>query len=151
MKIWTAKLQRLIQCLWLNRQSIPKMAHKHICQLNPEEAALLERGIRPSCSGHGHISRDEALLKTRGAGMDARRDVDRTGDWFPVAVWAKLSDGSESKRHIVLFIAREWQVRGGVKQLLPLGATRQRRQRTRMHVQRPVSYSLTQCADVNGT
>lgn len=131
-----------------------------ICVLNPNEADLVSRGIRPSCNAHQHVTRKEARLMTLGTAVVPENDPDykatkgrnpldwRNGsfisqDWQSSAAWV-------DDRAIVVYMAREWQVRGGVKQLLPLGATRQRRRRSRLHVTRPAwSGTATQCRDNN--
>ncbi len=134
-----------------------------VCVLTPRQALLLQEGVVINLSKCRRITHEQALLLVQGAQHRARSDDDYLADlkanksqpqissrYFPIAEWLTIGE-REYRKYIVLRVVFEWQVRNGVKQLLAPGTTRQRRRHTRMHVIRPVSYSATQCADVNGT
>jgi hypothetical protein len=133
------------------------MAHNNFCLLSTHEADLLREGVAPNCRGneHRHISANEARRIVNG--LESRPwddpDLAKTGfiseAYRPTGQWAILADGTESAKHVVVRVAREWQTFRGVRQWLPIGATAQGMKRTKTKIKPASTYSLTQCRDPN--
>lgn len=131
------------------------MAHNNFCLLSTQEADALRDGIQPNCSAHRHISGNEARRIVNGLEHRPWDDPDLAKTGFiseaykPTGKWAQLADGSASKKHLVVCVAREWKTLHGVKQWLPLGATAQGMKRTKTKIRPASTYSPTQCRDTN--
>lgn len=157
------------------------MAQNKICLLSPYEAQDLLVGRPLDHRHHEHVDANQARLLVYGADQVPWLDNDYAADMQSkdkkrrkqamiservsqevetssggterrgAAVWATLPNGEKSSKHLELELARMWQGTGGSMQWLPLGSSKQGMKRTRTHLRKPIQYSLTQCADVNGT
>lgn len=128
------------------------MARHSVCLIHGHDAELLKAGIELRCSDHSHIDREKAQLYVSGAGLrpwldDSYIETGRRGHrrasaaqiserHDATAFWAQMNDGTTSAKYLVLVHARDWQVRHGSMEYLPLGSTKQRPKMGRTHFRR---------------
>ena len=122
------------------------MSRINFCLITPFEAEQIMRGINISCRDHRHISRNEVLRLTGGGKLrpwlednqQLLKSEQITFNYFPIADWAMMPDGSESKKHVVLRQAREWRAVGTSMQWVPIGGRgRSTGSRTKTHCKPP--------------
>lgn len=95
------------------------MSRVKFCLISPYESEQIRQGVDISCKDHRHISRNDVLILTGGTKL--RPWLAEDENYFAVADWAMMPDGSESRKHVVLRQAREWRNKNSCMQWVPIG------------------------------
>lgn len=89
---------------------------KSVHVLSQDEHDQMLAGLPLNCRWHEHVSAEEAREMVLDGQLYPWMEKD---DFEPVAHYAQTADGKESRKHIVLTVAREWRK---VTNRSPIGA-----------------------------